>query len=234
MRRRALLASIGVAGAAGCLGGGDDERTATTVASTRNRTRTTGSGTPTPTEQPWTPGEVPPEDAFEERDPETERESESVDVGPFSEVGVHQPVDFPFGFSVSLSGGEGLPEVIVEMTNTGDQRYAIHTSTTGIPFRGDVAENGEGGALAAGVGETVLTNNDGDGLDCKVGTVLSQPAPEKVVLSPGDTIRATKTVATHADSDACWPEETFEFGDAYSVWGDGAAFEFGFGFDLVI
>lgn len=211
MHRRALLATVGATGIAGCLGG-DSVETADDTAST--------------------PGEKPAADAFEEIDPVTTTRTESVDTDRFEERSFEQPTELPLCFSVSFRSESKLPEVTIGMTNEGSRPYAVATSSNGLPFPGAVAENESGEALVAGV---LGSNTPADeGLDCVTGTLTTRSAADRATLSPEDSTDRTVQVYNHADNGVCWPEGTFDFDATYEVWSAEQAFRFDFEFSLTV
>lgn len=212
MQRRALLATVGAVGLAGCLGG--------------------DGSAGTPADGAATPGTKPAADAFEEIDPVTTTRTEPVDAEPFAELSFEQPTELPFRFSVSLHSGSKLPEATVGVTNEGDRTYAVETSSHGLPFPGAVGENESGEALVAGVLDST-TPADG-GLDCVTGSLSTRSSADRATLSPDDSTDRTVQVYNHADNTVCWPEGTFDFGATYEVWSADQAFRFGFAFSLVI
>lgn len=211
MRRRALLATVGALGVAGCLGTGDGE----------------SSETP-----PATPPDDPPGE-FEEISPVTTVESDAVDADPFSEVRVQQPTELPFAFSVSVASGESLPELTVTVTNRGERGYVMRSEGHyGLPFTGDVSGDREGETLVAGT--VSRADPSADDLDCAVGRLGREPATERVELAPDDSESETGQVANHVDNTVCWPAGEHQFTQGYEVWSAEDAFRFEFAFSLVI
>lgn len=208
MRRRALLATVGAVGLSGCLGGSDDD--------------TTPQGTP---------AEEPPTE-FDGISPVTTTETESVGVGPFGEIRVEQPTELPFAFDVSLSPGETVPELRVDVTNEGDRTFVARPlNGTGFPFTGDVSGEREGETLVAGtVSSEEPTETD---LECAVGRLAETDTRKQTRLDPDDTAIEIGHVANHVDNTVCWPEGEHRFTEGYEVWSTEQAFRFEFAFSLV-